>query len=259
MIAPFQDAAYPADPYPGLRPPHSFVQLDGLSYAVEPHEESASGWRLHHEEVLVDLDEWLAAQEAAPLKGRLPVLAYGSNASPGKIAWLRDTLGLQGPAVVLRAQTEGIAAVWSAGTRARDGQRPAVLAADPGVVEQHAIWLVTPDQRRVLDECEGRGERYRLAWVHSTVRLDDGTSLSRVLAYTARPEVMGRQVPEHLNRSPLLVKGSLVRVADLDQESAARLVGTPASSDGLDCEEVVGEPDTPSGEYQEGAHMRKTH
>lgn len=245
MNSPFPDHAYPADPYPGERPDFSFVHSGSTGYRITPDAASPSGWVLHDARAL-DLNQWLSEQQVEPLHARLPVLAYGSNVNPQKISWLRTELGLRGPAIVLRAECVGLAAVWSAGIRARDHQRPAVLAAAPGR-ETHAVWLVTPDQRRVLDECEGRGQRYRLSWVHADIHLEDGTDLSKVLAYTARPEVLGRDVPEHVNRSPLLVNGELVRMSEADQQSAARMSGTPATTDGLDCEEVTGEPDAPGG------------
>lgn len=238
FVEPVPDRAYPADPYPGTRPPYSFVHLDGLSYPLEPDPAAPSRWRLGSS----DLDDWLAEHHAAPLSQRLPVLAYGSNVNPSKITWLRDTYGLTGPVVVIRARTRDLAAVWSAGYRARDHQRPAVLAAMPGIEEQHAAWLATPEQRRVLDACEGRGQRYRLAWLHTSITLDGDTTLEHVLAYTARPEVIGHTVPPHLNRSPLLVNGHLIRTAEADQHTAAQLTGTPAHTDGLNAEEITGEP-----------------
>ncbi|CAM04512.1 hypothetical protein A8924_5655 [Saccharopolyspora erythraea NRRL 2338] len=238
----FIDDDYPADPYPGTRPDGSFVQVGGSGYHVEPSEDVPSRWTIEGR----DLDEELAEHGVAPLGERLPVLAYGSNVNPSKISWLRDRLGLRGPVVVIGARCHGIVAVWSAGVRARDGQRPAVLAGMPGVIERHAVWLVTPDQRAVLDECEGRGQRYRLCEVHAPVRLDDGRVLESVLAYTARPEALRPDVPIHLNRSPLVVDGHLVRCADVGQDDAVRLVGEQAASDGLLVAEIEGEPSGPT-------------
>ncbi|MFC7340195.1 gamma-glutamylcyclotransferase family protein [Saccharopolyspora griseoalba] len=227
--ADFTDADFPADPYPGARPGYSYVELGGSGWRLSPGP-TTSGWCVGTE----CLDDWLAARGAAPLARRLPVLAYGSNASPGKITWLREELGLLGPAVVLGARCTGLSAVWASGVRARDGQRPAVLVAAPGVVERHAIWLVTPEQRRVLDACEGRGERYRLVRLHGPerVELDDGSRATGVLAYAAKGEI----------RRPLLVDGAPVRCAELDQAGALGLVGESAVGDGLDCTEVTGEP-----------------
>jgi hypothetical protein len=109
-----------------------------------------------------------------------------------------------------------------------------VLVAAPEVVEQHAVWLVTPEQRQVLDVCEGRDVRYRLVRLHGPerVELDDGNRATGVLAYAAKGEI----------RRPLLVNGAPVRCAELDQAGAQDLVGEPAPGDGLDCTEVTGEP-----------------
>jgi hypothetical protein len=155
---------------------------------------------------------------------------------------LRREQGLEGPAVVLEADIEDVAAVWSAGVRARDGQRPAVLAAAPGCAERHAIWLVTTEQLAVLDRAEGRGQRYRLVWVHAPAALTNGQRFDWVLAYVARPEAIGRDVPRHLNRSPLLVDGAVVRMCDVNQETALTLEGNLAESDGLEVVHVANVP-----------------
>jgi hypothetical protein len=152
------------------------------------------------------------------------VLAYGSNACPSKITWLRQALGLAGPVVVLRVKCTGLSAVWASAPRVRDDQRPATLTAAPGVVEHHAVWFATPEQRAVLDICEGRGTRYHLARLHTgEVTLEDGTRLNNVLAYVGAAEI----------RWPLLVDGSPVRTADVPQSGAAALSGVPAPSHGL--------------------------
>ncbi|MDV6012322.1 gamma-glutamylcyclotransferase family protein [Haloechinothrix sp. LS1_15] len=235
-LAPFAAADYPEFPYPGSRPGCSFVHLGGTCYPLLPDVTMPSGWRVvAGDESESCLDAWLAHHGAEPLGSRYPVLAYGSNACPEKINWLRSDLGLTGPAVVMRASCTGVVAAWSAGHRPRDGQRPAVLVAAPGASEHHAVWFATPDQRRVLDRCEGRGSRYRLVRLAdgvATIRLDDGTEPRHMLAYTAASNEM----------NPLLVDGYPVRCAELDQRSALALRGTPARSDGLRCTEITGEP-----------------
>ena len=125
------DTDFPADPYPGAVPPFSFVHLDEQSYPLA----FDVCWRIDGAE----LDLWLAGHGAPPLAGRIPLLSYGSNRNPSKITWLRRSLGLTGPVVVLKARTEGLAAVWASGFRARDGQRTSVLGAAPGAVEEHAV------------------------------------------------------------------------------------------------------------------------
>jgi hypothetical protein len=156
--------------------------------------------------------------------GRIPVLAYGSNACPSKITWLRENLGLTGEVTVLRVRCTGMAAVWAAGFRARDRQRSATLAAYPGIVEPHAVWLATPEQVAVLDVCEGRGERYELARLKTGVSLPDGTELPEVFAYVGASPA----------RMPLLVDGAPVRTADVPQGKALSLNGVPAPGHGLD-------------------------
>jgi hypothetical protein len=178
----FLDADFPADPYPGGSPACSFVHLDGVGHRLAPDPTGYARWRVADSDSTnpVDLDDWLAAHRAPPLAARVPVLSYGSNRCPSKITWLREQLGLTGPVVVLDVVTEDVAAVWAAGLRARDGQRPAVLTAAPGVTERHAVWLATRDQVAVLDRCEGRGTRYRLARLRSgRVRSEDGALLAR--------------------------------------------------------------------------------
>src|SRR5437763_8137735 len=110
-LTPFFDVEYPETPYPGARPDCSFVHLDGVGYPVRPDIIEPSGWRVVTDEAEGEgLDGWLRRRGAAPLEQRFPVLAYGSNACPEKIGWLRANLGLSGPAVVLRARCAGMAA-----------------------------------------------------------------------------------------------------------------------------------------------------
>jgi gamma-glutamylcyclotransferase (GGCT)/AIG2-like uncharacterized protein YtfP len=167
----------------------------------------------------------------------VPVLCYGSNVCPSKLTWLRMALGLTGPAVLLRARCTGLAAVWASGLRVVDDQRPATLAAVPGNTEDHAVWLATRDQVEVLDRCEGRGERYRLARVDTgEVRLQDGTVVDGPLAYTAAAP----------RRMPLLMDGRPVRCLDVPQSGAAALTGVASDTDGLAVREVTGAPEPAS-------------
>lgn len=232
---PFAATGYPEDPYPGARPDCSFVQLDGMCYPLVPDTTAPSGWRVCDDEPERPcLDHWLIRHGAAPLSDRRPVLSYGSNVCPEKITWLRSRLDLAGPAVLLRAECTGAVAAWSAGLRPRDGQRPAVLAAAPGVTEQHAVWMATAEQRRVLDRCEGRGRRYRLVRLGDStrIRLENGEHPGRVLAYSSATREM----------APMLVGGDIVRCAEMDQHRARRLAGVAAFGDGLACTEILGEP-----------------
>lgn len=203
------------------------AERQGWTLHPDPH--TASGWRVGAR----DLDGWLADRDAVPLGARVPVLAYGSNACPAKVSWLREELGLTGPAVVFAADCTGLAAVWTTGIRPRDGQRTATVMAAPGVRERHAVWFADPEQLRVLDRCEVRGERYRLARLDTgQVWLDDGMRLDRPFCYLGLSET----------RMPLLVDGSPVRLATLGQGEAIGLTGS-TGSDGLESSTVEGQPD----------------
>lgn len=226
----FADEDYPAVPYPGRRPPVSFVHDDATGWKLTPDPAALPGWYVDGR----DLDDWLAERDAAPMGDRVPVLCYGSNVCPSKITWLREALGLAGPAVLLRARCTDVAAVWASGLRVVDDQRPATLAAMPGNTEDHAVWFATAEQVAVLDRGEGRGERYRLARVDSgEIRLADGTVVDGPLAYVAAAP----------RRMPLLVDGKPVRCLDVPQSGAAALVGTSGSTDGLTVREIDGAPE----------------
>lgn len=210
QVAELLDTDYPADPYPGCRPDCSFVHHDGgMAHRLVPR--GPGDWRIGDQ----TLHDWLTVHAAPGPDERVPVLAYGSNACPPKITWLRDELGLTGPVVVLRCHTVGLAAVWCAHPRARDGQLPAVLAARPGRVETHAVWLASPEQQAVLDVCECRGECYELVHLSGDieVRTEDGALVPQPLAYVATAPV----------RAPILRDGVFVPVSELDQAGAQRL------------------------------------
>jgi hypothetical protein len=223
------DTDFPADPYPGPVPPGSFAHVDGMAHEIDADGRVAG----------LPLDDWLAERDAPPSAARVPVLAYGSNRNPSKITWLRRELGLgDDPVVALRVRTRGVAAVWAAGLRFRDGQRPAVLAAAPGAVETHSLWLATAEQIAVLDRCEGRDDRFRLARLRTgTVELDGG-----VFGAAGIVEAPWCYLGHSAIRHPLLVDGAPVRCADVPQAEAAALDGEAGPGDGLDAETVVGTP-----------------
>ncbi len=218
------DADFPADPYPGAVPDVSFAHVDGESHVLNTDDWTIGG---------TPVDDWLADHGAVPCARRVPLLTYGSNRCPSKITWLRRALGMgEDPVVALRVRTRGVAAVWASGLRRRDGQRPAVLAAAPGVTENHVVWLATAEQIAVLDRCEGRDERFRLARLRTReVHTADGVRIAEPWCY----------VGHGVNRRPLHVDGAPVRCADLPQEAALGLTGEPGDDD-LDAPTVVGAP-----------------
>ncbi|HLU54525.1 MAG TPA: gamma-glutamylcyclotransferase family protein [Pseudonocardia sp.] len=221
---PLPDTDFPADPYPGAVPDFSFAHVDGESHVLDTRSWTIGG---------TPVDAWLARRGGPPCAQRIPLLAYGSNRCPSKITWLRRALGMgEDPVVALRVRTRGVAAVWASGLRKRDGQRPAVLAAAPGVVEEHVLWLATAEQIAVLDRCEGRDARFRLARLRTgEVRTTDGVLIPQPWCYVGHGAI----------RRPLHVAGAPVRCADVPQDAALGLVGEPGD-DGLDAPTVVGAP-----------------
>ena len=134
---------------------------------------------------------------------------------------------------MLRARTDGLAAVWASGFRARDGQRTSVLGAAPGASEQHAVWLATPEQVAVLDRCEGAATATGWpGWVPVSVHTDDGLRIEAPWCYLGLSAI----------RRPLLVGRAPVRCADLGQAAAFDLDGVPAPDDGLSAITVHGAP-----------------
>lgn len=239
IAAPWPDSAFPADPYPGARPPCSFLHTDGRTHPLTADPSAPSGWRAGGR----CLDDVLTGLGAPRLAGRVPLLAYGSNACPSKITWMRDARGLGGPVVVLRVRTTGLAAVWAAGRRVVDDQRPATLAALDGAVEEHTVWLAAPEQFAALDTVEGRDAdppRYRLARVATgRVTLLDGVGvLDRPWAYVAPQTPAG---DDRTDRRPLVLDGAPVTCTALDQAGAAAQAGTPGP-DGLDADTAEGVP-----------------
>src|SRR3954447_19782322 len=127
----------------------------------------------------LDLDTLLCAMGEPGLAARVPMLAYGSNANPAKLADLRI-----GPVVALQVTTTDLAAAWCTDPR-RDGQIPATLTAAPGTVETHHVLLCTQEQMRRFDHAEGRTAGiYDLGVLRiGTVTTEDGRRMDDVLAY----------------------------------------------------------------------------
>ena len=147
-VTPGQDASgYRVDPYPGQRPYGSFVIDDeGLCWPVSPDEAQPSGWAVSGDEDSVCLDEWLATFGAAPLAERIPLVGYGSNASPGKVL----ANGTPLPSVHLACTLEDLASVWCSGDTAA-GRTPLTLDVLPGHSEEAVVMMCDLAEMRTLD------------------------------------------------------------------------------------------------------------
>ena len=227
------DADFPADPYPGAAPPASFVHADGTVWPRRRGRGGSAG---------STSTAGCAARGAPPAAARIPVLTYGSNRCPSKITWLRRELGLPPTRWwCCGRSTTGVAAVWAAGCAPATAQRPAVFAAAPGVREDHAVWLATPDQIAVLDRCEGRDDRFRLARLRTadplTVRAEDGSGIDRSLVL---PRARRDPPPAAGGRS-----AGALRRRRAGPGPPAR--GEPGPGDGLDADTWSASPTPTSG------------
>lgn len=174
---------YPEQPYPGARPPGSYVlDGDGSVIAVVPDASCTSGWRVEGEGCL---DDWLEARGVPALGERVAVVSYGSNASPQKV--LRNGIGL--PAINLRADLVSLAAVWCSGPRHLDGAIPATLAPRADHRESHVLSYVLSEDLDALDSVEGHPLRYeRRRLDPGRVVREDGYQPDDALAYVGVSE-----------------------------------------------------------------------
>lgn len=212
---------YAVDPYPGQRPYGSFViDRDARCWEVRVDESRASGWAVEGNDGAVCLDAWLRDQGATPLANRVPLLGYGSNASPGKVV----ANGTPLPSVHLACTMEDLASVWCVGDT-RAARTPVTLDVVPDHVEAAVVMMCDLDELARLDHVEGRNSRwYDLVLLESgRVVLENGAHLPRPAVYVGG---RGERCPMRLAGRPLL------RVdLDHDQVRALRTRVTPTSGE----------------------------
>tara|TARA_Y100001960_G_scaffold329091_1_gene419492 strand:- start:860 stop:1711 length:852 start_codon:yes stop_codon:yes gene_type:complete len=96
--------------------------------------------------------ESLEIHDVVPLSGRIPVLAYGSNAAPVQLARKFDPKGTSAIPVI-KADVVGFDAVYSAHIT-RYGAVPATLAKSPGATLHTFITWLSEDELSVMHESE---------------------------------------------------------------------------------------------------------
>ncbi|MFC5954984.1 hypothetical protein ACFP51_10910 [Streptomyces pratens] len=143
---------------------------------------------------------------------RVPLLAVGSNASPGQLRHKMDQSGISSPIPMVRARVTGVGVGVSAHV-SRMGYVSASPVEAPGTVrELFVIWL-DAEQLAVIDASEGvplPGGNYDRAWLPSPdvrIELPDGTALPGAYAYVNRHGVLhdGTRAPRgHPGQRPLL-------------------------------------------------------
>lgn len=126
---------------------------------------------------------------------RVPVLAVGSNASPGQLRHKMAESGITSPVPMVKAYVTGIGVGVSAHV-SRMGYISASPFADPDAVRELFVTWLDAEQLAVIDASEGvplPHGNYRRAWLPAPqvrVRLADGTRLPGVYLYVNRRGVL---------------------------------------------------------------------
>ena len=166
-------------PYPGERPECSWRLVGDSVHRVIPVGDSWSD---------------ATTGENLDLNDRVFILAYGSNANPGKLRGI--------DAVMLQAKITNAQAVWCRKRRRRDRSVVSTLVEIPGHTEACPVLAVKLDSLRMVDEWEMPAYQRIGFWGRCT--LENGIAIA--------PQVyVGGQ-----NRPPLLIDGDYVRLHHFD-------------------------------------------
>ncbi len=179
--------------YPGRRPQRSFLFWGAEIEMVETYQA---------------LEERLIEAGASAVEDRCAVLVVGSNASPAQLASKLEPDLV--PLPVVAVQASGVDAVY-ASHLTRYGAVPAAAHFAPGARLRTHVQLLDDAQLAAMDRSEGRNyERVPLP-ARVAVRFEIDLSVEAISVYvTGRP--------------PLRVDGDVVRLGDLEQREAQRLV-----------------------------------
>ena len=160
--------SYPTAPYPGEVPQGSFAISNGRVREIHKHERFLA---------LPDgqpLRTFLESQGSWPRM--IPLLAYGSNACPGRLAEkFGDGPGLNGIALIA-VRMRGAVRCWSRNINSR-GAVPATLAPDESQTAPAHVLLLPHRYEQRMDQTEGRSGRYYAAvrLKSTVVALPNGT------------------------------------------------------------------------------------
>ena len=172
MRAPIEASAYPslrerACLYPDGRPAaerHPYLYRAGKVYELQPQAEQAPTLDAEVVETdagIVPLDEALDGFEAAPLAGRVPVLAVGSNGYPRQLLDKFSLAALGDDSVVVLGCTLRDASIgYCASLSVRNGYVPVTIVYEPGATTHSWLQWLTPAQLRLIAGTEGA--RYSL-------------------------------------------------------------------------------------------------
>lgn len=130
---------------------------------------------------LLDGREVELAEVGSPGPRRVPLLAYGSNASPRVLA--RKVAGDPDPVAVVRASLADFDIVYSAHIAAY-GSIPATLRRSPGSEAPLFVAFPTAAQLELISETEGNYDVVALEGI--SCRLETGETLAEATAYISR-------------------------------------------------------------------------
>ncbi|MFB8750105.1 hypothetical protein [Streptomyces parvulus] len=172
--------------------------LEALGLAGVPREQPLlypGAWP--RESGLLDGDRLLPLDR--PVRGdggdRVPVLAIGSNASPGQLRHKMAEFGVDSPIPMVRSRVTGLDVGVSAHV-SRMGYVSASPVRAPGVVRELFVLWLDPEQLAVVDASEGvpmAGGNFDRAWLpadHVQVRAPDGAVLGGAHVYVNRHGVL---------------------------------------------------------------------
>lgn len=129
------------------------------------------------------IDGALHAADAAPIAVRTPVLAVGSNASPGQLVYKYSSWLVKPVIPISRVKVTGLAVAHSAHV-SKPGYIPYVPVRSQfqREIELYALWLDTEQIQR-MDQTEPNYRRLTLGTQSVIVRLESGDSLRTVTLY----------------------------------------------------------------------------
>ncbi|MEU9518790.1 hypothetical protein [Streptomyces sp. NPDC048224] len=180
------------------RPPGGDRTLAALGLAGVPREEPLlypGAWP--RESGLLDGDRLLPLERPVPEDAdrRVPVLAIGSNASPGQLRHKMAEFGIGSPIPMVRSRVTGLDIGVSAHV-SRMGYVSASPVAAPGVVRELFVLWLDAEQLAVIDASEGvpmAGGNFDRVWLPAPeVRVEpgDGSVLRGAYAYVNRHGVL---------------------------------------------------------------------
>jgi hypothetical protein len=184
---------------PGEEPgpaPDDDRTLRALGLACVPREEPLlypGAWP--RESGLLDGDRLLPLDRVT-FEDRVPVLAIGSNGSPGQLRHKMTEFGIDSPLPMVRARVTGLDIGVSAHV-SRMGYVSASPVGAPDVVRELFVLWLDAEQLAVIDASEGvpmASGNFDRAWLPAPdVRVEpaDGTVLRGVYAYVNRHGVLG--------------------------------------------------------------------